>query len=135
MNIEQIISAEVTEPSPGMWSNCLKVGDTVFISGLTARDKSLAAVGGNEYEQAKIIFQRMKLLIEAAGGTMADIVKLTLFVTRIGERQKVWKARQEFFEGAFPTASLVEVSALAEPEIRVEIEAIAMLGHGGRPKG
>lgn len=135
MTIEQIISPDVTEPLPGMWSNCLRAGDMVFISGLTARDKSLTAVGGDEYEQAKIIFQRMKILIEAAGGTMADIVKLTLFVTRIDERKKVWKARQEFFEGAFPAASLVEVSALAEPEIRVEIEAIAMLNHAGRPKG
>ena len=133
MSIEQIVSAAVTEPAPGMWSNCLKVNDTLYISGLTARDKGLSAVGGNEYEQTKLIFQRMKALTEAAGGTMADVIKLTIFVTRIGEREQVWKARREFFEGAFPCASLVEVSALAEPAIRVEIEAVAMLNQGGRP--
>lgn len=134
MSIDQIISPEVTEAPPGMWSNCLKVGDTVYISGLTARDKALSATGGDEYEQASLIFRRMKALVEAAGGSMADIVKLTIFVTRIAERQNVWRARREFFEGAFPAASLVEVSALAEPEIRVEIEAVAALNQGGRPR-
>jgi enamine deaminase RidA (YjgF/YER057c/UK114 family) len=133
MIIEQIRSSDVTEPQPGMWSNCLRAGDMVFVSGLTARDKALSATGGDEYEQAKTIFTRMQALIEAAGGTMADVVKLTIFVTRIAERAGVWRARREFFHGAFPAASLVEVSALAEPEIRVEIEAIAMLNHSGRP--
>jgi 2-iminobutanoate/2-iminopropanoate deaminase len=133
MSIKQIISADVTEPPPGMWSNCLKVNDTLYISGLTARDRGLHAVGGDEYEQASVIFRRMRALLEAGGGSMSDVVKLTIFVTRIGEREQVWKARREFFEGAFPAASLVEVSALAESEIRVEIEAVAVVNQGGRP--
>jgi 2-iminobutanoate/2-iminopropanoate deaminase len=133
MSIDRVVSPDVTEPAPGLWSNCLKVGHTLFISGLTARGKDLRAISGDEYEQASIIFRRMQSLIEAGGGTMADVVKLTIFVTRIGERAKVWKARREFFSGAFPAASLVEVSALAEPDIRVEIEGIAMLDQGGRP--
>lgn len=135
MSIEQIISADVTEPAPGMWSNCLKAGDMVYISGLTARDRGLNAVGGDEYEQAAVIFQRMRALVEAAGGAMSDVVKLTIFVTRIGEREQVWRARREAFEGAFPAASLVEVSALAEAAIKVEIEAVAVLNHGGRQAG
>jgi 2-iminobutanoate/2-iminopropanoate deaminase len=133
MSIKQIVSANVTEPAPGMWSNCLMVNDTLYIAGLTARDRALHAVGGDEYEQASVIFRRMQALVEAGSGSMADVVKLTIFVTRISEREKVWKARREFFEGAFPVASLVEVSALAQPEILVEIEAIAVLNQGGRP--
>ena len=132
MAIEQIKSDKVTEPAPGLWSNCLKVGDLVFISGLTARTPDLDPAGGTEYEQAKLIFTRMRHLVEAAGGSMADIVKLTIFVTRIAEREGVWAARREFFEGAFPACSLVEVSALA-PGIMVEIEGVAALGQGGRP--
>ena len=69
----------------------------------------------------------------AAGGTMADIVKINMYLTRIEHREEVWRARREFFEGAFPVATLVEVSSLAQPEILVEIEAVAVLGHGGRP--
>jgi 2-iminobutanoate/2-iminopropanoate deaminase len=133
MSIKQVISANATEPAPGMWSNCLMVNDTLYISGLTARNRALQAVGGDEYSQASVIFRRMQALVEAGGGSMADVVKLTIFVTRISEREQVWKARREFFEGAFPAASLVEVSALAQPEILVEIEAIAVLNQGGRP--
>jgi enamine deaminase RidA (YjgF/YER057c/UK114 family) len=109
------------------------VGDLVFVSGLTARDKSLQASGGDEYAQAKQIFARMSDLLAAAGGSLADVVKLTIFVTDIENREEVWRARREVFSGAFPAASLVEVSALAQPEIRVEIEAVAMLNQGGRP--
>lgn len=132
MTIEQILSPEVTEPAAGMWSNCLKVGDTVYIAGLTARDKQLNAVQGGEYEQSRIVFQRIEHLVRAAGGSMRDVVKLNIFVTDIAQREHVWRARREFFDGAFPVATLVEVSALA-PGILVEIEAVALLGQGGRP--
>ena len=132
MTIEQILSPEVTEPAAGMWSNCLKVGDTVYIAGLTARDKQLNAVQGGEYEQSRIVFQRIEHLVRAAGGSMRDVMKLSIFVTDITQRENVWRARREFFDGAFPVATLVEVSALA-PGILVEIEAVAVLGQGGRP--
>ena len=133
MTVERITSPEVTEPVPGTWSNCLKVGDTVYVSGLTARDKNLNATGGGEYEQARLIFQRIQHLVVAAGGTMRDVVKINMYLTRIEHREEVWRARREFFDGAFPVATLVEVSSLAQPEIFVEIEAVAVLGHGGRP--
>ena len=68
--------------------------------------------------------------IEAAGGTMADIVKVNIFVTKIDDRKKVWRARREFFSGDFPVSTLVEVSALALPEMEVEVEAVAIL-HAG----
>lgn len=133
MTIERITSTEVTEPAPGTWSNCLKVGDTVYVAGLTARDKNLKATGGDEYDQARLIFERIRHLVTAAGGSMSNVVKINIYLTRIEHRQAVWRARREFFEGAFPVATLVEVSSLAEPEILVEIEAVAVLGHGGRP--
>lgn len=132
MAIEQILSPEVTEPAPGMWSNCLKVGDTVYVSGLTARDKNLNATGGGEYEQAKVIFSRIEALVRAAGGSLRDVVKLNIYLTDIGNREQVWRARREAFSGAFPACTLVEVSALA-PGVHVEIEAVAMLNQGGRP--
>jgi 2-iminobutanoate/2-iminopropanoate deaminase len=133
MTIERITSTEVTEPAPGTWSNCLKVGDTVYVAGLTARDKNLKATGGDEYDQARLIFERIRHFVTAAGGSMSNVVKINIYLTRIEHRQAVWRARREFFEGAFPVATLVEVSSLAEPEILVEIEAVAVLGHGGRP--
>ena len=71
-------------------------------------------------------------MVEAAGGLMADVIKVTIYVTNIANNTKVWKARAEFFKGNFPASTLVEVSALAAPEILVEIEAIAHIGKGPR---
>lgn len=132
MTIEQILSPEVAEPAPGMWSSCLRAGDTVYVSGLTARDKSQQAAGGSEYDQARLIFARMGALVKAAGGSLADVVKLNIYLTNIGNREQVWRARRESFSGVFPACTLVEVSKLA-PGIDVEIEAVAMLNQGGRP--
>ena len=86
----------------------------------------------DEYEQGKLIFNKIKGMVEAAGGAMADVVKVTIYVTNIKNNTKVWAARREFFTGDFPASTLVEVSALAAPEILVEIEAIAHIGKGKR---
>ena len=80
------------------------------------------------YEQAKATLTKIKHLIEEAGGRMDDIVKVNIFVTDIKRREEVWRARREFFTGDFPVSTLVEVSALATPELLVEIEAVAILG-------
>jgi enamine deaminase RidA (YjgF/YER057c/UK114 family) len=88
--------------------------------------------GSDEYEQAKIIFDKIRRLVEAAGGAMPDVVKVTIYVVNIKNNTEVWRARQEFFTGDFPCSTLVEVRSLATPEILVEIEAVAMIGAGKR---
>ena len=85
-----------------------------------------------EYEQTKIIFGKIRHLVEAAGGAMSDIVKVTIYVVNIKQNTDVWRARQEFFTGDFPCSTLVEVRSLATPEILVEIETIACIGAGKR---
>ncbi len=129
--IERIRSDRVGEPPAETWSNCLRVGNQVFIAGMTARGGEFDSIdGAGAYSQARIIFTKIKSLIEAAGGAMADVVKVNIFVTDIDQRQEVWRARREFFSGDFPVSTLVEVSALALPEMEVEVEAIAILGAG-----
>lgn len=128
--ITRIISPNVAEAPPGTWSNCLVANGIAYISGMTARDAGMKALGGDEYAQAKAIFAKIRHLVEAAGGKMSDVTKLTIFVTDISQREKVWAARREFFSGDFPACSLVQVAALAEPAIKVEIEAVAHLGAG-----
>lgn len=124
---QRIISEQVKEPAPGLWSNCLKIGNQVFISGMTARQPDGETILGGEYEQSQVIFEKIKNLVEAAGGSMDNIVKMTIFVTNIANNTEVWKARKEFFNGDFPTCTLVEVKSLAKPEILLEIEALAIL--------
>jgi 2-iminobutanoate/2-iminopropanoate deaminase len=121
--IVRVTSPEVPEPAPGTWSNCLVVNGIAYLAGMTA-----GGMEGDEYAQAKVIFTKIRHLVEAAGGSMADIVKVTIFVTDITQREKVWQARREFFTGNFPTSTLVQVAALANPSIKVEIEAVAYIG-------
>lgn len=129
MKKTRIISDAVREPAERMWSNCLRIDDLIFVSGLTARGSDGQTIDGdNEYEQAQVIFTKIRNLVEEAGARMDDVVKMTIYVTNMAENHQVWKARQEFFTGDFPACTLVEVSALAKPEILLEIEAIAIAG-------
>src|SRR5580658_8933419 len=125
-SIVRATSPEVPEPQPGTWSNCLVVGGVAYLAGMTARGD------GDEYVQAKAILTKIRHLVEAAGGGMADIVKVTIFVTDIKQREKVWRARREFFNGDFPASTLVQVAALADPSLKVQIEAGAHFGAGKR---
>ncbi len=128
MRRQRISAATVREPAPQLWSNCIKVGEIAYVAGMTARGDDGQTVVGEEYEQAVLIFSKIKALLEAAGGSIDDVVKLTIFVTRIEHNAEVWRARAEFFHGDFPACSLVEVSRLNKPEMYVEIEAIAHIG-------
>ncbi len=127
-SIVRALSPQVNEPQPGTWSNCLVVGGIAYVAGMTATGGDLQ----DEYTQTKAIFGKIKHLIEAAGGTMADIVTVTIFVTDISQREKVWQARREFFTGNFPCSTLVQVAALANPSLTVEINAVAHIGASQR---
>ncbi len=131
MTAKRIRTAAVGEPPEGTWSNCLVVDRHVYIAGMTSRsDVFDTIVGENAYEQSKVIFDKIKALIEAAGGTMADIVKVNVFLTDVNDRQQVWEARREYFEGDFPVSTLLEISKLVHPDMLVEIEAVGFLGAG-----
>ena len=124
-SILRATSSAVPEPPAGTWSNCLVVSGIAYLAGMTARGD---ADSGDEYAQAKAIFGKIRHLVEAAGGAMADVTKVTIFVTDITQREKVWQARREFFSGNFPASTLVQVAALADPSLKVEIEAVAHIG-------
>ena len=133
MKITRVSSPHLQEPAPGTWSNCRVYGNQVFIAGMTAGDGKGGVLGdGSMYSQAKETFTKIRHLIEAAGGTMNDIIRVDIYVTDIKRREEVWKARKEVFTGDFPTSTLVEVRALATPQLTVEVNAIGFLGAGAR---
>src|SRR5258708_32314957 len=76
-SIVRAISPEVAEPAPGTWSNCLVVGDIAYLAGMTASGGDLT----DEYTQAKAIFTKIRHLVEAAGGSIRDINKVTIRAT------------------------------------------------------
>src|SRR5262245_47420534 len=135
--IARVRHPNVFEPADGRFSNCLVVDGVAYIAGMTASGTSMpadrdAADNPDEvYRQAKVIFEKIRHLLESAGGSMADIVKITVYVLDINQRRGVWRARQEAFRGDFPTATMVQVAALASPTYNVEIDAIAHIGAGG----
>ena len=121
---------KLAEADPGLWSNCIRAGELLFISGQVARpfDGGATLVGEDEYAQAKQIFARIQRICEAAGGGLDDLVKMTIFMVDITKNSEVWRARREFFRGDFPASTLVEVRSLAGAETLVEIEAVVYLG-------
>jgi 2-iminobutanoate/2-iminopropanoate deaminase len=129
---QQIISPHVAEYPPGHWSNCIRVGDVIYVSGMTSRGNDLKTIHGvgDPYEQTRVVFTKIKHCLEAAGATMSDIVNMTIFVTDIAHNKEVWRARREFFSGHFPCSALVQVAALASSEILVEIQVQAHAGSG-----
>lgn len=129
--MKAVNSPKVPLPPPNTWSNCKVHGNQFFISGMTARnDRNEIDGKGSTYEQAKVIFTKIKNLVEAAGGKMNDVIKVNIYVTDIKQREEVWKARAEFFTGEFPCSTLVQVAALATPDTWVEIEAQGFIGAG-----
>lgn len=129
---QRFISPKVAEYPPGHWSNCVRVGDMIWLSGFTSRANDLTTIQGvgDAYAQAKVIFQKVKDCLEAADATMADVVNMNIYVTSMADNKAIWKARQEFFEGDFPASTLVQVAGLGTPEILVEITCQAMAGCG-----
>ena len=129
MTMKRVISPNLKEPAPGTWSNCRVYGNQVFVAGMTAGDGKGGVLGdGSMYSQAKETFTKIRHLMEAAGGTMNDIIRVDIYVTDIKQREDVWKARKEVFTGDFPTSTLVEVRALATPQLLVEVNATGFIG-------
>jgi enamine deaminase RidA (YjgF/YER057c/UK114 family) len=100
----------------------------LFLSGQVAyTPDGGVACPGDFKGQARGAYQAIKALVESQGGTMANVIKLTNFVTDMQYRADLAAVRQEFFGTKGPASTLVEISALAFPDLMVEIEAIAVL--------
>jgi enamine deaminase RidA (YjgF/YER057c/UK114 family) len=100
----------------------------LFLSGQVAYTADGGvAFPGDFKAQARGAYQAIKALVESQGGTMANVIKLTNFVTDMKYRADLAAVREEFLGKKGPASTLVEVSALAFPDLMVEIEAIAVL--------
>ncbi len=116
-------------PAPlSHYTDAVRFGNVLFVSGLTAHDPEGKLVGGTDAAaQTRQILINLKGVLAAAGATMADVLKVTVFLTDIGDRAAINPVRQEFFGSTKPASTLVEVSRLALPEMKVEIEAVVGL--------
>ena len=109
------------------YADAVVAGDTLYVSGIVPVDASGAVVGDDVVAQARQVFAIMERVLAAAAATPADVVKVTVYLLDIDDRPLINPVRQEFFGDTRPASTLVEVSRLAVPGARLEIEAIAHL--------
>jgi enamine deaminase RidA (YjgF/YER057c/UK114 family) len=124
--VRHVRSGRVPELPTATWSNCLVVGSEIAVSGMTAhpasRDMALGA-----YEQTMAVLEKIRALLEDAGGGVHNIYKLVIYVTDIADKDDVGRARRDFFSAPYPCSTLVGVSGLVFPELKVEVDAFARL--------
>jgi reactive intermediate/imine deaminase len=100
-------------------------GRLVFIAGQVAADAKGSVVGKGDFKaQTKQVYDNLRTAVTAAGATMADVVKINVYVTDLAQISAMREIRQQYFSGNPPASTLVQVVALARPEYMIEIEAI-----------
>jgi len=110
------------------YARAVHVGDTVYVSGTTATDPSGNIVGvGNMYEQAVQTIKNIQSALERLGLTLDHVVRTRIYVTDIDRWEEAGKAHAEFFGQAHPATSLVAVTRLVNPEMLIEMEAVAVV--------
>jgi enamine deaminase RidA (YjgF/YER057c/UK114 family) len=115
-------------PRPGMFSNARVHGEHFFLSGMHAGGPAGPVGGDDTYLQAKETFRRVRELTEACGASVDDILVLRVYLTDIDDKAAVGRARSEVFSGDFPCSTLVQVAALVDPGLKVEVEAQGITG-------
>ena len=123
---ENLSSGAVWEDKVG-YSRAVKVDDVIEISGTTAVNGSEVVAVGNPYAQTKFIIEKFSSILEEAGSSLKDIVRVRIYVCDISDWEKVGKAFYEFFKDIKPAATMIEVNSLIDPQLLVEMEATAII--------
>jgi enamine deaminase RidA (YjgF/YER057c/UK114 family) len=122
---QRISSGAKWEPIVG-YSRAVKVGNRIYVTGTTALGEDGELIGvGNPYEQAKQCLLNIEKALQRLGAGFEHVVRTRMFVTDISRWEEYGRAHGEVFSGIMPATSMVEVSALIDPRMLIEIEADA----------
>jgi reactive intermediate/imine deaminase len=109
-------------------SQAMRVGDLLFVSGQAAIDEHGRLVGVGDFDaQAEQAFTNLERVLAAGGSSLRDVAKVTIFLTDMGNFPKIVELRGKWFSEPYPADTIVQVAALALPELEIEIEAVAVV--------
>lgn len=127
MKRANITSGTTWEDQVG-YSRAVRIGQLVEVSGTTAVEGENRIVGiGDAYRQTFFVLQKIEKALAEAGATLKDVIRTRMYVTDIAQWEAIGKAHGEFFGEIKPTSTMVEVKALINPDLLVEIEATAYI--------
>jgi 2-iminobutanoate/2-iminopropanoate deaminase len=137
MPTHQRIRAEGLSEPISHYSDAVRAGATIYVSGQASVDRHGTLVGaGDVVAQTRQVLDNMKLALAAAGATLDDVVKVTVYLRHCADRPKVNEVRKAYFGANKPASTLIGISEFAIPGMLVEIEAVAVVrGGGSRPGG
>jgi 2-iminobutanoate/2-iminopropanoate deaminase len=113
--------------APFRLSQGIRVGNLLFVSGQAAIAEDGSIVGAGDFDaQAEQTFRNLRRVLEAGGSSLDRVVKVTIYLTDMSNFPKIVELRGRWFTSPWPADTIVEVSALALPELEIEIEAVAL---------
>ena len=129
----ETIHTDRCAPTAPFFSQAVKVGPMIFVSGQLARDAAGTVIGkGDMAAQARQVISNIRVILAEAGAELRHVVKLTAFMTDMSLAPKAWAVREEFFAAHPPASTGVEVSRLTHPDFLIEIEVIAVIDDAGQ---
>lgn len=123
---KQVFTGSPWEPVVG-YCRAIRVGNRVEVAGTTAMQGDEVIGEGDAYLQAKQVLATIDAALQEVGATLSDVVRTRMFVTDISQWEAIGRAHGEVFRDICPVATMVEVKALIDPRLLVEIEAEAII--------
>ena len=128
MPTHRLIRAEGLSEPISHYSDAVRAGNTIFVSGQASLDQNGNVVGrGDVVAQARQVLDNMGRVLAAAGAFFEDVVKVTVYLANRDDREKVNQVRKEYFKDNKPASTLIEISRFAIEGMLIEIEAVAVV--------
>lgn len=119
-------------PPVSHYTDAVRFGDLLFVSGIAPLDEDMNLIGEDDVAlQAEQVFVNLEKVLQAVSAGFDDVLKVTVYLTNVDDRARINPVRQKYFGESRPASTLVEVSGLVMPGMKVEIEAVVGLPSGG----